>query len=155
MPSNDVEEQAANERTSLLAHSDDDNASINSSKSYVRRFKALVLSTAGIVMLALLGVAILVAVILGITLGRHHNRGGSSDRGTAPAPNPFKLPPPQPGLRNPSYLVRGRHGAVATEAEICSTIGIDVLKDNGTATDAAIASALCSKSTITNSVYRS
>jgi gamma-glutamyltranspeptidase/glutathione hydrolase/leukotriene-C4 hydrolase len=75
-------------------------------------------------------------------LGRHHSK-GSSDRGTAPVPNPFKLPPPQAGLRNPSYLVRGRHGAVATEAEICSTIGIDVLKENGTATDAAIASALC------------
>ncbi|MBW0465985.1 hypothetical protein O181_005700 [Austropuccinia psidii MF-1] len=44
---------------------------------------------------------------------------------------------------HPSYLVSGRNGVVATEEERCSKIGIDVLKDNGTATDAAIAAALC------------
>ncbi|KAG0144777.1 hypothetical protein CROQUDRAFT_134178 [Cronartium quercuum f. sp. fusiforme G11] len=45
--------------------------------------------------------------------------------------------------RNPSYLVSGKNGAVASEELRCSQIGIDVLKDNGTATDAAIATALC------------
>ena len=58
-------------------------------------------------------------------------------------PDYTKLPPPKPGLRNPSYLARGRHGAVATEAEVCSQIGVDVLKDGGKAIDAAIAGALC------------
>jgi hypothetical protein len=58
-------------------------------------------------------------------------------------PFPTDLPPPKDGLRNPAYLVRGRQGAVATEVDVCSTIGVDVLKDNGTATDAAIAAALC------------
>ncbi|KAH9815021.1 gamma-glutamyltranspeptidase [Melampsora americana] len=45
--------------------------------------------------------------------------------------------------RNPSYLVTGRNGAVASEEARCSQIGLDVLKENGTATDAAIATALC------------
>ncbi|KAA1136973.1 hypothetical protein PGTUg99_007893 [Puccinia graminis f. sp. tritici] len=48
-----------------------------------------------------------------------------------------------PHERNPSYLVSGKNGVVASEEARCSTIGIDVLKDNGTATDAAIATALC------------
>jgi gamma-glutamyltranspeptidase/glutathione hydrolase/leukotriene-C4 hydrolase len=58
-------------------------------------------------------------------------------------PDWAKLRGPQPGLRNPSYYVRGRHGAVAAENGVCSSIGIDVLRENGTATDAAIAAALC------------
>lgn len=45
--------------------------------------------------------------------------------------------------RNPSYLVTGWNGAVASEEARCSQIGLDVLKENGTATDAAIATALC------------
>lgn len=45
--------------------------------------------------------------------------------------------------RNPSYLVSGKNAVVASEESRCSTIGINVLKDNGTATDAAIATALC------------
>ncbi|UZJ53246.1 hypothetical protein CBS101457_002566 [Exobasidium rhododendri] len=40
-------------------------------------------------------------------------------------------------------LAKGRHGAVAAESERCSRIGVDVLKDNGTAVDAAIASTFC------------
>ncbi|KAA1108191.1 hypothetical protein PGT21_003490 [Puccinia graminis f. sp. tritici] len=45
--------------------------------------------------------------------------------------------------RHPAYLLTGTNGVVASEEIRCSTIGIDVLKDNGTATDAAIATALC------------
>ncbi|OAV94013.1 gamma-glutamyltransferase [Puccinia triticina 1-1 BBBD Race 1] len=45
--------------------------------------------------------------------------------------------------RNPSYLVSGKNGVVSSEEARCSSIGINVLKDNGTATDAAIATALC------------
>ncbi|KIY53111.1 gamma-glutamyltranspeptidase [Fistulina hepatica ATCC 64428] len=44
---------------------------------------------------------------------------------------------------NPAVLVRAQHGAVATENERCSKIGVDVLKDGGNAVDAAIASVFC------------
>ncbi|OAV94012.1 gamma-glutamyltransferase [Puccinia triticina 1-1 BBBD Race 1] len=43
----------------------------------------------------------------------------------------------------PAYLLTGTNGVVASDEIRCSTIGINVLKDNGTATDAAIATALC------------
>jgi gamma-glutamyltranspeptidase / glutathione hydrolase / leukotriene-C4 hydrolase len=45
--------------------------------------------------------------------------------------------------RNPAYLIRASHGAVATENVRCSNIGVDVLKEGGNAIDAAIASTLC------------
>ncbi|MBW0484773.1 hypothetical protein O181_024488 [Austropuccinia psidii MF-1] len=57
-----------------------------------------------------------------------------------------------PAQLNPSYLVNGPHGVVAAEDGRCSQIGVDgelattrriVLKENGTATDAAIATSLC------------
>lgn len=47
----------------------------------------------------------------------------------------------QPDLQ--TRRASGYRGAVASEEERCSKIGIDVLKENGTATDAAIATALC------------
>ena len=45
--------------------------------------------------------------------------------------------------RNPAFLIKARHGAVATENHNCSLIGVDVLKDGGNAVDAAIAATLC------------
>jgi hypothetical protein len=45
--------------------------------------------------------------------------------------------------RNPSFLVRARHGAVAAENKRCSDIGVDVLKEGGNAVDAAIATTFC------------
>ncbi|KAG8850362.1 hypothetical protein FRB96_000426 [Tulasnella sp. 330] len=58
---------------------------------------------------------------------------------------PFPTPPFPSGLpRNPAYLAKGKHGGVATENEICSEIGIDILKAGGSAVDSAIASTLCS-----------
>ncbi|KAH7339600.1 gamma-glutamyltranspeptidase [Rhizoctonia solani] len=51
------------------------------------------------------------------------------------------------GPRNPAYLIKAEHGAVASEAQVCSQIGVDVLKvginRRGNAIDAAIASNLC------------
>ncbi|EIW83028.1 gamma-glutamyltranspeptidase [Coniophora puteana RWD-64-598 SS2] len=46
-------------------------------------------------------------------------------------------------LRNPAYLVRAEHGAVATENRRCSDIGVQVLKDGGNAVDAAVSAVLC------------
>lgn len=119
-------------------------AASSSSSARATRRRNRILALLGAIVLCLLTAGIVVAIVLGV---RSHHRGSDGDhRDRGPAPDPFKLPPPQPGLRNPSYLVRGRHGAVATESEICSQIGLDILKENGTATDAAIGSALCSKS---------
>ena len=42
-----------------------------------------------------------------------------------------------------SKLVSGDHGVVAAEHPTCSQIGVDVLKEGGSAVDAAIASAFC------------
>lgn len=46
-------------------------------------------------------------------------------------------------IRNPAYLITAEHGAVATENKRCSDIGVDVLKEGGSAVDAAISAALC------------
>ncbi|KAI8868039.1 gamma-glutamyltranspeptidase [Ramicandelaber brevisporus] len=43
----------------------------------------------------------------------------------------------------PSQLIEGKHGVVAAEEATCSQIGVDVLRDGGSASDAAIAAALC------------
>jgi gamma-glutamyltranspeptidase/glutathione hydrolase/leukotriene-C4 hydrolase len=99
------------------------------------RRKRLFLGLSGAA-IAIVGIVLLV---VGLVFGlRIHKRNGNQE-----VPDYSKLPGPKPGLRNPSYLVRGRHGAVATESEICSKIGLDVLKEGGTATDAAISGALC------------
>lgn len=45
--------------------------------------------------------------------------------------------------RNPAYLVKAMHGAVASENRLCSDIGVDVLKLGGNAVDAAIATTFC------------
>ncbi|THV05072.1 gamma-glutamyltranspeptidase [Dendrothele bispora CBS 962.96] len=45
--------------------------------------------------------------------------------------------------RNPAYLIKAVHGAVATENHRCSDIGVEVMKEGGNAIDAAIASTLC------------
>jgi gamma-glutamyltranspeptidase/glutathione hydrolase/leukotriene-C4 hydrolase len=46
-------------------------------------------------------------------------------------------------LRNPAYLIKVKHGAVASENELCSNIGVDVLKDGGNAVDAGVATTFC------------
>jgi len=45
--------------------------------------------------------------------------------------------------RNPAYLITAEDGAVAAENKRCSDIGVDVLKEGGSAVDAAISAALC------------
>ncbi|CAG8847933.1 688_t:CDS:2, partial [Gigaspora margarita] len=43
----------------------------------------------------------------------------------------------------PSPLIIAKNGAVATEVDKCSNIGVEILKDGGSAVDAAIAAELC------------
>ncbi|KAI0682415.1 gamma-glutamyltranspeptidase [Cytidiella melzeri] len=45
--------------------------------------------------------------------------------------------------RNEAWLVRAKHGAVASENELCSEIGVETLKKGGNAVDAAISTTLC------------
>ncbi|KAF8161066.1 gamma-glutamyltranspeptidase [Crassisporium funariophilum] len=48
-----------------------------------------------------------------------------------------------PAPRNPAYLIHAQNGAVASENQRCSNIGVDVLKEGGNAVDAAIAATFC------------
>ncbi|EGO25824.1 hypothetical protein SERLADRAFT_466505, partial [Serpula lacrymans var. lacrymans S7.9] len=52
------------------------------------------------------------------------------------------LTPLSGSLRNPAYLVKAEHGAVASENRRCSDIGVGIMKDGGNAVDAAISAAL-------------
>ncbi|OCH95075.1 gamma-glutamyltranspeptidase [Obba rivulosa] len=45
--------------------------------------------------------------------------------------------------RNPAYIIKATNGAVASENEVCSTIGVDAMKAGGNAVDAIIATTLC------------
>lgn len=81
---------------------------------------------------------ILAALLLLLTTGRylslkfaHHPHGLSTPSST----NGYG--------KNPAYLIEAEHGAVASENERCSIIGVDVLKDGGNAVDAAVATTLC------------
>jgi gamma-glutamyltranspeptidase / glutathione hydrolase / leukotriene-C4 hydrolase len=47
------------------------------------------------------------------------------------------------GGSNRQVLVHAKHGAVATELDTCSNIGINILQEGGNAVDAAIASGIC------------
>ncbi|SNX83561.1 related to gamma-glutamyltransferase [Melanopsichium pennsylvanicum] len=59
--------------------------------------------------------------------------------------DPITTPPSTDprGRRHPAVLATGKSAGVATENEICSKIGLRVLKEHGTAVDAAVASTLC------------
>ncbi len=45
--------------------------------------------------------------------------------------------------RNPAYLIKAEHAAVASENELCSNLGIQILKDGGNAVDSAVATTFC------------
>lgn len=47
------------------------------------------------------------------------------------------------GIRNPAYLIKAYQGAVASENELCSKMGVDVLRQGGNAVDAAISTTFC------------
>jgi gamma-glutamyltranspeptidase/glutathione hydrolase/leukotriene-C4 hydrolase len=74
-------------------------------------------------------VALLVAgaiVVLGVGLGLGLKSEAASSNPTGPTPTqPYQ------------------HAAVAADAAVCSQVGVDILKKNGSAVDAAIASLFC------------
>ena len=49
----------------------------------------------------------------------------------------------KPGDRNPAYLIEAEHGAVASENELCSKIGVEILKEGGNAVDSAVGTTFC------------
>lgn len=75
-------------------------------------------------LLAILTIAVAVAIVVQEYRDRQDPRFGSG--------RPYR-----------PKLVSGRKGAVAAEAERCSVVGVNILKQNGNAVDAAIASTLC------------
>ncbi|GJN92777.1 hypothetical protein Rhopal_005815-T1 [Rhodotorula paludigena] len=107
-----------------------------------RRLRALALCLLAFLLVA----GIVLSIVLPLTIGRRGGGGGGGSGGgdkKKDTPDMTKLPPPKPGARNPAYLLSGWNGAVASEEGRCSQIGVDVLRDNGTAVDAGIATALC------------
>ncbi|BGP09746.1 hypothetical protein JCM10049v2_005619 [Rhodotorula toruloides] len=104
--------------------------------------KRVLLGVLGFLLLA----GIVLSIVLPLTVGRRGRGGGGGGEGgkkKKDTPDMTHLPPPKPGARNPSYLVSGWNGAVASEEERCSRMGVDVLRENGTGVDAAITTALC------------
>lgn len=87
-----------------------------------------------LILLSIFIFAILTSIILKNLVGEF------DDPSTSPTPLPGTDPR---GRRHPAILATGRKAGVATENEICSKIGMDVLLENGTAVDAAVASTLC------------
>lgn len=58
--------------------------------------------------------------------------------------NPYSAPTAYPsGTPQPPKLEAGHLGAVASEAEICSHIGTDLLKRGGNAADALVGTVAC------------
>lgn len=69
---------------------------------------------------------IVLAIVLPLTIGRRGRGKNNDDDGEGKdTPDFTRLPPPKPGLRNSNYLVNGWNGAVASEEERCSQIGVD------------------------------
>ncbi|GAA6015516.1 hypothetical protein JCM11491_004379 [Sporobolomyces phaffii] len=132
----------ATEPSSSVSAAEQEAAEIERGK-YLRRRRTKI----GLVVVLgfLLVSGIVLAIVLPLTIGRR-GRGGNNagdDGDVNDTPDFTRLPPPKAGLRNPNYLVNGWNGAVASEEARCSQIGVDVLRDNGTAVDSAIATALC------------
>ncbi|GAA5928169.1 hypothetical protein JCM3775_002835 [Rhodotorula graminis] len=126
----------------------DDQAALDAERALyrarrARRVRQALLACLGLVLVA----GIVLAIVLPLTIGRRGGGGGGGggDGGgkKRDTPDMTHLPPPGKGTRNPSYLVTGWNGAVASEEQRCSQIGVEILRENGTAVDAAIATALC------------
>jgi gamma-glutamyltranspeptidase/glutathione hydrolase/leukotriene-C4 hydrolase len=48
-----------------------------------------------------------------------------------------------PAHRNPAYLIKAKHAAVASENGLCSKLGVQILKDGGNAVDSAVGTTFC------------
>ncbi|XP_048589503.1 glutathione hydrolase 1 proenzyme isoform X2 [Nematostella vectensis] len=103
------------------------------------------------IVIAVLVIALLAAIGIGIGIGyaaksskssKSSSTSSSTTHGPTPVPATPSSPPrptPGPGSGYGPYA----SGAVATDAGMCSEIGRDILKKQGSAVDAAIASSFC------------
>lgn len=97
--------------------------------SHTRKSKPKSILNSILVLFAIFVFAIATSIVLKTLLGGFND---SSPPGTDPR-----------GRRHPAILATGRKAGVATENEVCSRIGMDMLLEKGTAVDAAVASTLC------------
>lgn len=60
-------------------------------------------------------------------------------------PHPLRTGPQRanPAHRNPAYLIKAKHAAVASEDSLCSNLGVQILKDGGNAVDSAVGTTFC------------
>ncbi|KAI3492103.1 hypothetical protein L1887_43392 [Cichorium endivia] len=124
--STDGHVSAPTERSPLLPHP----APAQSAKPRLARNPILVL-------LAIFAFAVAMSVVLKTLLGEFDDASdGDGDTGHPPGTDPR-------GRRHPAVLATGSKAGVATENQLCSQIGLDVLIEHGTAVDAAVASTLC------------
>ena len=85
----------------------------------------------------------LYAALLALTLGYlsiHEYRAHQCARRQLTRASRTRVPS---GSRNPAYLIEASHGAVASENEVCSRMGVDTMKAGGNAVDAAVTTTLC------------
>ncbi|EMD37801.1 hypothetical protein CERSUDRAFT_50406 [Gelatoporia subvermispora B] len=85
-------------------------------------------------LLGLCTLALIVQVVDNGLVSLPHWRNLSSDATRRRTPS---------NTQNPAYIVEATKGAVASENEVCSTIGVDAMKAGGNAVDAIIATTLC------------
>ena len=88
------------------------------------------------VALMIVVVAIAIAVALAVVLTQSSD---SSDPSKSTSNQSHRSNTSNPPGQNRTRL----QGAVASDSEVCSNIGADVMRDNGTAIDAAIATLIC------------
>ncbi|PWZ01586.1 hypothetical protein BCV70DRAFT_199018 [Testicularia cyperi] len=89
------------------------------------------ISNSILILVGVFTIAVTVSIVLKQVLGEFAD----------PHDPPYSTDPR--GRRHPAVLAQGRKAGVATENPTCSQIGIDILKQKGSAVDAAIASTLC------------
>lgn len=122
--SNSLNDPEDDDRTPFLDNSDPESGwriKLNKHSERVRNFSRSKRN----VIVGLLSVILVVLIVVWFMSWRLFDRESSSRGG------------------NRQLLVHGQHGAVATELDICSNIGVKMLQEGGNAVDAAIASGIC------------
>ncbi len=96
----------------------------------------------GIVTFLTLTIALLFALVVVLLVVINMNSmDGKNGQDTKPNSGPWSPPTTESGTVN---LIKATNGAVAADNEICSNIGVKIMKDlGGNAVDAAIASSFC------------